>query len=236
MSKKARDGKSAKTQEALEKLTGIEISEKKNTDGGKVKSADGGKIKSAGDSKVNSTGENKAKSETGKMVKSKKGSKAKSTEEIKLERQPQTNKTPMVLKLLEQDKSSSNPVILAGKSRIPRQLSGREPLSRILKREMGADFSDIDGTVVVNITQMAIEFLAPEILDRFNACSCDKCVEEFSHIIAERVPVRFARISKGSQYRGSHELTERMEPARKMVLSEMIKELIGNKKRCFHDE
>lgn len=166
----------------------------------------------------------------------KKSSKEKEPAEIKLERQA-SNKTPQVLKLLEQDKSASNnPVILAGKSRIPRQLSGREPLSRIMRRQLGDDFSNIEGTVVVNITQMAIEFLAPDILDRFNACSCDKCVEVFSRIIAERVPVRFARINKASQHRGSHELTERMEPARKMVLSEMIRELIGNKKRCFHEE
>lgn len=157
----------------------------------------------------------------------------KRSEEIKLER---SNKTPQVMKLLEQDKSSTNPVILAGKSRIPRQLSGREPLSRLLKREMGEEFSEIDGTVVVNLTQLAIEYEAPEILDRFNACSCDKCVEVFSRVIAERVPVRFARISKAAQRRGSPELTERMEPVRKLVLSEMIRELIGNKKRCFHDE
>ena len=226
MSKKARDSKSAKTREALEKLTGISKTDKKSADNSKTKSADNGNVKSADGGK--------AKGEGSKKVKSKKDSKADPNEEIKLERQ--SNKTPQVLKLLEQDKNSSNPVILAGKSRIPRQLSGREPLSRLFRRQMGEEFSDIEGTVVVNITQMAIEFLAPEILDRFNACSCDKCVEEFSHIIAERVPVRFARISKGAQYRGSHELTERMEPARKMVLSEMIRELIGNKKRCFHDE
>ena len=155
--------------------------------------------------------------------------------EIKLERQ--SNKTPQVMRLLKQEKgAANNQVFLAGKSRIPRQLSGREPLSRILKREMGEEFSDIEGTVVVNLTQLSIEYQAPMVLDRFNACSCDKCVEEFSRIIAERVPVRFARISKGSQYRGSHELNERMEPVRKIVLTEMIRALIGNKKRCFHDE
>ena len=170
-----------------------------------------------------------------KAAQSKSDSKGKKSGEIKLEHA--TNKTPQVLKLLEQDKrASNNPVIWAGKSRIPRQLSGREPLSRILKREMGEEFSDIEGTVVVNLTQLSIEYQAPMVLDRFNACSCDKCVEEFSRIIAERVPVRFARISKGSQYRGSHELNERMEPVRKIVLTEMIRALIGNKKRCFHDE
>lgn len=176
----------------------------------------------------------KAKSNT-RTAERKKPTKSteKAKPEIKLER---SNKTPQVMKLLEQDKSSSNPVILAGKSRIPRQLSGREPLSRLMRREMGEEFSDVDGTVVVNLTQLSIEYAAPEILDRFNACSCDKCVEEFSRIIIPRVPMRFARISKASQRRGSRELTERMEPVRKIVLSEMIKELIGNKKRCFHDE
>lgn len=154
--------------------------------------------------------------------------------EIKLERQ--SNKTPQVMRLLELDESSSNPVILAGKSRIPRQLSGREPLSRLLRREIGDDFSDMDGTVVVDLTRLAIDHEAPLVLDRFNACSCDKCVEEFSRIILPRVPMRFARISKASQRRDSRELTERMEPVRKIVLSEMIRELIGNKKRCFHDE
>lgn len=155
-------------------------------------------------------------------------------EEIKLERQ--TNKTPHVMKLLELDQSSSNPVILAGKSRIPRRLSGREPLSRLFRREIGDDFSDMDGTVVVDLTRLAIDREAPIVLDRFNACSCDKCVEEFSRIILPRVPMRFARISKASQRRNSSELIERMEPVRKIVLSEMIRELIGNKKRCFHDE
>lgn len=167
-------------------------------------------------------------------VKKKSATKSSSRSEIKPERP--TNKTPQVMKLLEPVKGSSNPVILAGKSRIPRQLSGREPLSRILRREIGDDFSDMDGTVVVDLTRLAIDQQAPLVLDRFNACSCDKCVEEFSRIILPRVPMRFARISKASQRRDSLELTERMEPIRRIVLSEMIRELIGNKKRCFHDE
>lgn len=153
-----------------------------------------------------------------------------------------SNKTPQVMRLIEQDKQkgAANPVILAGKSRIPRQLAGREPLSRILRRdldrEFGEEFSDIDGTVVVNLTQLALEHEAPLILDRFNACSCDRCVEVISMEIAKRVPVRFARVKKSSRHSGSSELMERMEPVRKMVLTEMIRELIGNKKRCFHDD
>lgn len=159
---------------------------------------------------------------------------AKQSDEIKPER---SNKTPQVMRLLEQNKGSANPVILAGKSRIPSRLAGREPLSRILRRDLGEEFSEFDGadgTVVVNLTQLALEHEAPLILDRFNACSCDKCVEVISSAVAKRVPVRFARVKKSSRH-GGGELMERMEPVRKMVLTEMIRELIGNKKRCFHD-
>ena len=102
--------------------------------------------------------------------------------------------------------------------------------------DLGEEFADrSEDSVVVNLTEAAIEYEAPEILDRFNACSCHKCVEVFSRIISEKVPARFARINRSARS-GSRELRERMEPVRKIVLSEMIRELIGNKKRCFHDE
>lgn len=143
-------------------------------------------------------------------------------------------KTPQVMKLIESDKRN-NLVIMAGKSRVPEQLRGRESLSRVMRRGLGEEFFDADDTTVVNITELAIEYEAAEILDRFNACSCDKCVEVFSRKIAEKVPARFARISK-SHRNGSRELAERVLPMRKVVLSEMIRELICNKRRCFHDE
>lgn len=143
-------------------------------------------------------------------------------------------KTPQVMKLIESDKNS-NLVIMAGKSRIPEQLRGRESLSRMMKRGLGEEFSDVDDTTVVNITEIAIEYEAAEILDRFNACSCDRCVEVFSQRIAAKVPARFARIST-SHRNGSRELAERVLPMRKIVLSEMIHELICNKERCFHDD
>ena len=143
-------------------------------------------------------------------------------------------KTPQVMRLIENDKDS-NLVIMAGKSRIPEQLRGRESLSRMMRRGLGEEFSDVDDTTVVNITELAIEYEAAEILDRFNACSCDKCVEVFSKRIAAKVPARFARISK-SHRNGSRELAERVQPMRKTVLSEMIRELICNKERCFHGD
>lgn len=145
------------------------------------------------------------------------------------------NKTPQVMRLVEYDKNAVNPVILAGKSRVPKQLRGREPLSRLMRADLG-EFSDMsEDSVVVNLTEAAIEYEAPEVLDRFNACSCHKCVEVFSRIISEKVPARFARINRSARS-GSRELRERMEPVRRIVLSEMVRELIGNKKRCFHDE
>lgn len=145
--------------------------------------------------------------------------------------------TPQVMKLVKENKSAANQVIMAGKSRVPQQLRRREPLSKLMRRDLGEEFADTRDTVVVNITELAISREAPEILDRFNACSCDRCVEVFSRKIAERVPSRFARVSKyADPPRGSRELRDRIEPMRKIVLSEMIRELICSKKRCFHDD
>lgn len=145
-------------------------------------------------------------------------------------------KTPHVMKLVADNSQSENPVILAGKSRVPAPLRGREPLTRIMRGASAECAGVSDESVVVNITELAIQYEAPEILDRFNACSCARCVEFFSGIIAAKLPAQYARISKDAMRRGSVELTERIEPARKKVISQMIRELIGNKKRCFHDE
>lgn len=144
------------------------------------------------------------------------------------------NKTPQVMRLVERDKGA-NLVLMAGKSRVPESLRGKEPLSGFAAGE----FEDAEDTVVVNITELAINYEAPLILDRFNACSCDKCVEVFSMRIAERVPARFARVSRSAQYCSlseRNELSERVEPMRRMVLAEMTRELIGNKRRCFHND
>lgn len=136
-------------------------------------------------------------------------------------------KTPQVMKLIEDD--SDELVIYAGKGRVPRLLRGRESLSRLSRRS--AAENEIE---VVNITELVIKHEAADILDRFNACSCEKCVEVFSEIISQRIPVRYARISRSEL--GLNVLPERAVPMRKAVHSEMIRELICNKKRCFHDK
>lgn len=136
-------------------------------------------------------------------------------------------KTPQVMKLIEDD--SDELVIFAGKSRVPKLLRGRESLSRLSRR--GAPENE---TEVVNITDLVIRHEAADILDRFNACSCEKCVQVFSEIISQRIPVRYARISRSELE--LDELPERAVPMRKIVLPEMIRELICNKKRSFHDK
>ncbi len=166
---------------------------------------------------------------------SKKRSPKKKADAQKPDEQRTACKTPQVMKLVERT-NDVNPVILAGKSRVPSRLRGRESLTRMMRRGLGEEFADEENTVVVNITELAIESEAPVILDRFNACSCDKCVEVFSRMIAEKVPVRFARVNKIGRDLENRELSERVAPMRKIVLTEMIKVLIGSKKRCFHDD
>ena len=144
-------------------------------------------------------------------------------------------KTPQVMKLISDD-SESNPVIVAGKSRIPTRLRGREPLSRVLKRQLHGEPLEPGEADVVNLTEIAVKYEAPLILDRFNACSCEKCVGIFSEIMLKKVPARFARIAKSSAEARTRDLNDRVEPVRKIVQVAMIRELIGSKKRLFHDE
>lgn len=151
------------------------------------------------------------------------------------EEQKPACKTPQVMKLV-QESLDLNPVLLAGKSRIPMRLRGKESLTKIMRRDMGEEFAYSEDSIVVNITELAIAQETPIILDRFNACSCDKCVEVFSRIIAARVPVRFARIGRNGRSPDNRDLSERVAPMRKIVMTEMIKELIGSKKRWFHDD
>lgn len=135
-----------------------------------------------------------------------------------------SSKTPQVMRLVKMQ-SEVNPVIIAGKSAIPRQLRGVEPLSRIMRREADAVF----GGEVVDLTKRLCDENAALILRRFNACCCEKCVERLSQITQERLTARFVRT-------GSREYEELQEPLRKAVLTQMIRELLGSRRRSFHDE
>lgn len=168
--------------------------------------------------------------------------KAKKTAGAKSKKVPEPekggSKTPQVMKLVE-TRSDVNPVIIAGKSRIPQQLRGRAPLSRIMRREaaeiFGEYYADPNELLTVNLTELVIKENAGELLRRFNACCCDKCIDELSRRALEKIPSRFARVSRAVLEKGSPELDEQKEPLKKSALSAMIRELIGNKRRHFHN-
>ena len=138
------------------------------------------------------------------------------------------SKTPQVMKLVE-TRSDVNPVIIAGKSRIPQQLRGRAP------EISGEYYADPNELLTVNLTELVIKENAGELLRRFNACCCDKCIDELSRRALEKIPSRFARVSRAVLEKGSPELDEQKEPLKKSALSAMIRELIGNKRRHFHN-
>ncbi len=157
--------------------------------------------------------------------------KAESAEENPAE----SSKTPQVMRLVRQDNDMINPTILAGKSSIPRRLRGLEPLSRIMKREAEEIFDTDEDAVTYNITALVIADHAAEILRRFNACDCEVCVEELSRLTAEIVPARFAKLRPRAVERNTAEVAELKEPLKRKVTAEMIRLVIRNKKRSYHD-
>lgn len=181
------------------------------------------------------SGEKKRAAAAKSRQKSRETASAKAENYVKSDENAVSCKTPQVMKLISDD-SDSNPVIVAGKSRIPTRLRGREPLSRVLKRQLHGEPLETGEADVVNLTEIAVKYEAPLILDRFNACSCEKCVGIFSEIMLKKVPARFARITKSSAEARARDLNDRVEPVRKVVQIAMIRELIVSKKRLFHDE
>ncbi len=145
-----------------------------------------------------------------------------------------SSKTPHVMRLV-QPTEVINPVIVAGKSSIPKALRGVEPLSRMLRREAKQLDSALTGELVtVNLTAVAIDENAAEILRRFNACDCAVCVEELSARTAEQVTARFVKLKPQDAEYGSAKLDELKQPVKKQVMQQMIRIVIGNPKRSFH--
>lgn len=152
--------------------------------------------------------------------------------------QPSGNKTPQVMKLVQHEEDGLNPVVVAGKSRIPRQLRRIEPLSRMMRRESaqvyGIDPPDGEGRVTINLTALIIEDNAVELLRRFNACDCPVCIEQLSRLAAQRLPSRFTKAAK-SVLIGGPRLEELKAPHRRQVITAMMRIVIANRKRSFHD-
>lgn len=145
-----------------------------------------------------------------------------------------SSKTPQVMKLVQQRNDMVNPTIMAGKSSIPSKLRGLEPLSRIMKREADAVFGG-DEPETYNLTALVIEDNAADILRRFNACDCELCIETLSRLTSEVVPARFVKLKKQDVERNAPEVKKLKTPLKKTVTSRMVRLVMQNKKRSFHD-
>ena len=147
-----------------------------------------------------------------------------------------SSKTPQVMRLVQQGNDMVNPTIMAGKSSIPRKLRGLEPLTKIMKREAEEIFGTDQEDETFNLTALVIDDSAAEILRRFNACDCEVCVEQLSQLTADIVPARFAKLKRRAVERNAPEVEELKAPLRRSVTSQMIRLVIRNKKRSFHDQ
>lgn len=161
--------------------------------------------------------------------------------EVQAEEQSQSVKTPSVMKLVEEKPLSENQVIAAGKSQIPRQLRGIEPLSRIIRRESAAmsaaEQVRSSPEVSRDLTEMVIADSAPEILRRFNACDCERCRAELTRLAEQEIPARYIKLPELADlsYDGfSREEKLLIASLKKTAVSVMIRIMIANKKRNFH--
>ena len=189
--------------------------------------------------KDNSANKTETKRGTGSKTAARSSKKSKQTADAA--KSSSGSRTAQVMKLVEPQGNMVNPVIIAGKSRIPKALRGQAPLSKIMRREAAeifgeALYTDPNELLTVNLTELVIKENAGELLRRFNACCCDRCIEELSRRASDKIPSRFIRVTRAVLEQDSPELNEQKEPLKKSALSAMIRELIGNKRRHFHNQ
>ncbi len=195
------------------------------------------KTAKAAESKQKSVEKPKAvpKSKTAEKAKSEKPKAPAKRSAKKAETIGESSKTPQVMRLVEQRSDMVNPTILAGKSSIPRKLRGLEPLTKIMKRDAETMFGIDEEAETFNLTALVIDDHAAAILRRFNACDCEMCIERLSQLTADSVPARFVKLKRRSVERKSAEVEELKAPLKRMVTSRMIRLVVQNKKRSFHD-
>ena len=158
--------------------------------------------------------------------------------------QSQSVKTPSVMRLVEERAFSENQVVAAGKSLIPRQLRGIEPLSKVMRREAELQRSEHPDDevsrsplVMRELTEMVIAENVPGIIRRFNACDCEKCMSELARLTAEEIPARYMKMPELADLNWSgFSSDERMliDSLKKNAVTVMIRLMIANKKRNFH--
>lgn len=158
--------------------------------------------------------------------------------------QSQSVKTPSVMRLVEERAFSENQVVAAGKSLIPRQLRGIEPLSKVMRREAELqrgeqpnDEVSRSPLVMRELTAMVIAENVPVIIRRFNACDCEKCMSELARLTAEEIPARYMKMPELADLNWSgFSSDERMliDSLKKNAVTVMIRLMIANKKRNFH--
>lgn len=156
----------------------------------------------------------------------------------------QSVKTPSVMRLVEERAFSENQVVAAGKSLIPRQLRGIEPLSKVMRREAELqrgeqpdDEVSRSPLVMRELTEMVIAGNVPVIIRRFNACDCEKCMSELARLTAEEIPARYMKMPELADLNWSgFSSDERMliDSLKKNAVTVMIRLMIANKKRNFH--
>lgn len=217
-----------------------------------VKSGKADGAEKAGGSKQAKPGKSAKSGESAKPGKSagsdKSGKPAKKAENLaeydESGEQSQSVKTPSVMRLVEERAFSENQVVAAGKSLIPRQLRGIEPLSKVMRREAELQRSEQPDDevsrsplVMRELTEMVIAENVPGIIRRFNACDCEKCMSELARLTAEEIPARYMKMPELADLNWSgFSSDERMliDSLKKNAVTVMIRLMIANKKRNFH--
>ncbi len=134
-----------------------------------------------------------------------------------------SSKTPHVMSLINSNPSGSNPYLPID--------ARRRREANLAHRNTVRDNGEVSKKVTLDINRMVIGELLEDTLERFNTCHCEKCRSVAEKLLLGSVSVRIVTVSGN----GKRQTDEYFNCARKEIYSALVKLIIKNKRRPFHD-
>lgn len=89
------------------------------------------------------------------------------------------------------------------------------------------------GQITIDINRIIIDEILDDALRRFNTCHCEKCKKVITEKVLEQVPVKIVTVTQDEE---QSVVDNYCSYARKDIYAAIVKVVLANKRRPFHNE
>lgn len=89
------------------------------------------------------------------------------------------------------------------------------------------------GQITIDINRIIIDEILDDALRRFNTCHCEKCKKAITEKVLDKVPVKIVTVSQDEE---QSVVDSYCRYARKDIYAMIVKVVLANKRKPFHNE